>query len=114
MITSKENAEHYIWGNNCDSWVLLNSENLSIKQEMMPPKTKEQLHFHKNAQQFFFILQGKAKFHSDENIFEVTENSGFHILPNQIHLIENDTENDLEFLVISNPSTNNDRFAVEK
>ena len=114
MITSKENAEHHIWGNNCDSWVLLNFKNLSVKQEIMPPKTKEQLHFHKNAQQFFFILKGKAKFHKKGNIFEVSENSGVHILPNQIHLIENDTENDLEFLVISNPSTNNDKFAVEK
>lgn len=114
MMTSKENSEHYIWGNNCDSWILLNSENLSIKQEMMPPKIKEQLHFHKNAQQFFYILKGKATFHRDGKTFEVLENSGFHILPNQIHLIENDTENDLEFLVISNPSTNNDRFAVEK
>src|SRR6218665_352073 len=114
MMVSKANSEHYIWGNNCHSWVLLSTENLSIKQEIMPPKTKEQLHFHKNAQQFFFILKGKAKFHREGNIFEATENSGFHILPNQIHLIENDTENDLEFLVISNPSTNNHRFAVGK
>jgi mannose-6-phosphate isomerase-like protein (cupin superfamily) len=62
MIQSKEDFEHYIWGNNCDSWVLLNSKNPSIKQEIMPPKTKEQLHFHKNAQQFFFILKGKQNF----------------------------------------------------
>jgi len=40
----------------------------------MPPKTKEQLHFHKNAQQFFFILKGKVKFHKEGNILEVPEN----------------------------------------
>ncbi len=114
MIKSIQNTEHYIWGENCDSWVLLNSENLSVKQETMPPNSKEKLHFHKNAQQFFFILKGKAIFILDEEVFEVAENSGFHIPANKNHLIENKSDVDLEFLVISNPSTNNDRFAVEK
>ncbi|GGG61586.1 cupin domain-containing protein [Epilithonimonas arachidiradicis] len=113
MIKSKQNTEHYIWGGNCDSWILLNSNNLSIKQETMPPNSKEQLHFHKNAQQFFFILKGKAMFTVDGEVSEVAENSGFHISPNKNHLIENQSDVNLEFLVISNPSTNNDRFAVE-
>ena len=114
MRASKQNSEHYIWGENCDSWVLLDSESLSVKQEKMPPKSKELLHFHKNAQQFFFILKGKATFVVDEEVFEIAENSGFHITPDKNHLIENQSDTDLEFLVISNPSTNNDRFAVEK
>jgi len=113
MIKSKQNTEHYNWGGSCDSWVLLNSESLSIKQETMPPNSQEQLHFHKNAQQFFFILKGKATFIVDEEVFEVIENSGFHITPSKKHLIKNQSDFDLEFLVISNPSTNNDRFAVE-
>ena len=114
MIKSKQNTEHYVWGGNCDSWVLLDSQELAIKQEIMPPKSKEILHFHKNAQQFFFILKGKATFIVDGETFEIAENSGFHIEPNKNHLIRNPSDIDLEFLVISNPSTNNDRFAVEK
>jgi len=114
MKISKQNSEHYIWGENCDSWVLLNSEHLSIKQEIIPPNSKEEFHFHKTAQQFFFILKGVATFIVNEEIFEVEEQSGFHIAPNQVHLIENKSNVDLEFLVISNPSTNNDRFAAEK
>ncbi len=114
MIKSKQNTEHYIWGGNCDSWVLLDSQELSVKQEIMPPKSKEQLHFHKNAQQFFFILKGKATFIVEGETFEAAENSGFHIIPGKQHWIENLSDTDLEFLVISNPSTNNDRFAVEK
>lgn len=114
MIASKQNSEHYIWEDHCDSWVLLNSENLSIKQEIMPPGAKEQLHYHNNAQQFFYILKGKATFCVDDKEYEVSEKSGFHIQANQNHLIKNDTDNNLEFLVISNPSTNNDRFATEK
>jgi len=114
MITSKENSEHYIWGENCDSWVLLNSENLSIKQEVIPPYSKEEFHFHESAQQFFFILKGMATFIVNGETFEVEANSGFYIAPTQVHLIENRSQHDLEFLIISNPSTNNDRFAVEK
>ena len=34
LLISKENAEHYIWGNKCDSWMLVDSENLSIKNFM--------------------------------------------------------------------------------
>ncbi len=114
MIKSKQNSEHYLWGGNCEGWILLDSENLSIKQEWMPPNSKEQLHFHRNAQQIFFILKGKATFIVDREVFEVAENSGFHITPNKNHLIENKSDMDLEFLIISNPSTNNDRFAVEQ
>lgn len=113
MIKSKQNTEHYNWGENCDSWVLVNSENLSIKQEIMPPNSKEELHSHKNAQQFFFILKGKATFVVDGEVFKVAENSGFYITPNKNHLIENKSDVNLEFLVISNPSTNNDRFVIK-
>ena len=56
MIKTKENSEHYFWGEQCDSWVFHNNDNLVVKQEMMPPKTSEKLHFHKLAQQFFYIL----------------------------------------------------------
>jgi len=114
MKISKQNSEHYIWGENCDSWVLLNSENLSIKKEVIPPNSKEQFHFHKIAQQFFFILKGVATFIVEDETFEVDEKAGFNIAPNKVHLIENRSNVDLEFLVISNPATNNDRFATEK
>lgn len=113
MTRGKHNSEHYTWGGDCESWVLLNTDRLSLKQEIMPPNSKEQLYYHKNAQQFFFILTGKATFIVEGEAFEVSANSGFHIAPNKQHWIENLSDTDLEFLVISNPSTNNDRFAVE-
>jgi mannose-6-phosphate isomerase-like protein (cupin superfamily) len=112
MTKSKENSEHYLWGNNCDSWVLLNSENLSIKQEKMPKGTKEKLHFHEKAQQFFYILSGKATFYVKDERFEVNAKEGISILPTVNHFISNESLEDLEFLVISNPSTNSDRILV--
>ncbi|WP_448634439.1 cupin domain-containing protein [Pedobacter panaciterrae] len=97
-IKSTDNTEHYIWGDNCDGWHLLKSESLSIIQEIMPAHTSEGLHFHSNAQQFFFILKGTATFEIEGELFVVSENKGFHILPLQKHRIFNHTDMVLEFL----------------
>lgn len=112
MIHSKDNSEHYIWGNNCDSWVLRNSQNLSVKQEKMPANTSEKLHFHENAEQFFYILKGEAVFYVNNEKFSVKSGESISILPKAKHYISNEFQEDLEFLVISNPTTNNDRIEI--
>ncbi|GAA4149090.1 cupin domain-containing protein [Chryseobacterium ginsenosidimutans] len=112
MIKSKNNSEHYIWGNNCDSWVLKASANLSVKQEIMPSGTSEKLHFHENAEQFFYILKGEAVFYSNEEKFSVKTGESISILPKLKHYISNESEKDLEFLVISSPSADNDRIEI--
>lgn len=105
-----ENAEHYIWGDNCDGWHLLKADSLSVIQERMPKGTLESLHFHEKSQQFFYILKGVATFELEGEFFDVNANQGFHIQPNQKHRISNNTENDLEFLVISEPKSHGDRI----
>ena len=112
MIKTKENSEHYFWGDQCESWVLNGSENLSVKSEKMPPKTKEVLHFHMKAQQFFYILKGVASFHIEDKVFQVEENQGIEITAGKKHFIANNSLEDLEFLVISQPDTKEDRFSV--
>lgn len=111
-VMDKQNAEHYTWGNNCDSWVLANTEGLSVKQEKMPSGAKEQLHFHKEAQQLFYILKGSETFYIEKNKLVVNETKAIQILPNQKHFIANETNAELEFLVISQPSTNKDRIVA--
>ena len=113
-IIDKETAEHYLWGNNCDSWVLSDTEGLSVKQESMPAGTREKLHFHKNAQQFFFILQGTAAFYVDNEKHIVSEQKGLRIEAAIKHYIANESEERLEFLMISQPTTDGDRINVEK
>ena len=108
-IISKETAPHYLWGDNCNSWVLANSRELSVKQEAMPAETKEQLHYHTHAQQFFFILKGTATFFLNGEYEIVTEQKSLLIKPGKKHSIANETTELLEFLVVSQPSTNNDR-----
>lgn len=109
----KQTAKHYTWGDNCDSWVLADTDGLSVKQESMPGGTREKLHFHNKAQQFFFILKGTATFYLEENRIIVPEQSGLLINPKTKHFIANETNKQLDFLVISQPTTNNDRTILD-
>ncbi len=112
-IINKERAEHFLWGDNCDGWVLMDTEGLSIKQESMPAGTREKLHFHNKAQQFFFILKGVATFYVEDEKLIVGEQKGLRIEPGVKHYIANETDERLEFLVISQPTTDGDRVNVE-
>jgi mannose-6-phosphate isomerase-like protein (cupin superfamily) len=112
MIKSKKNSEHYSWGSNCDSWILKDSRNLSVKQEIMPSGTAEKRHFHNNAEQFFYILKGEAVFYINKEKFSVKTGESITILPKSEHYISNESTEDVEFLVISAPSTNNDRIEI--
>ena len=113
-IIDKRTAEHYLWGDNCDSWVLADTVGLSIKQESMPSGTKEKLHFHTYAQQFFFILKGSATFYLGDNEIIINEQKGILIQPKTKHFIANETTEQLDFLVISQPTTNNDRTTIDE
>ena len=110
MITNKQTAQHYTWGANCDSWVMVDTPDLSVKQELMPVGTKEQLHSHEKAQQFFFILKGTATFYLDGKKETVSAQQGITIVAKTKHYIANESNTELEFLVTSQPSTNNDRI----
>jgi mannose-6-phosphate isomerase-like protein (cupin superfamily) len=109
---NKATARHYSWGHNCDSWILAGTPGLSIKQELMSAGTKEQMHFHTHARQFFFILKGAATFYLEQQKEIVIEQQGLLIEPMTKHFIANKTSEPLEFLVISQPSTDYDRTNI--
>ena len=105
MNFSKENALlHYKWGDHCDGWEFVETPSLSIKQERMPPGTAEMLHYHNKAQQFFYILSGKATFEIDGKSYTVNAKEGRHIEPGTTHRILNKSFADLEFILISEPT----------
>lgn len=110
MIKSINNAEHYTWGNACDGWHLLKSNNLSVIQERMPAGTSEQKHFHEHAQQLFYVLSGVATFDIGGAIVIVKARESIHIPRGTWHYIANKSEMDLEFLVISEPKAHGDRI----
>jgi quercetin dioxygenase-like cupin family protein len=76
----------------------------------MPAGTSEERHFHKHAQQFFYILKGKARFEIEDTSIEVNSGEGLHIPAGKKHRISNAADDDLEFLLCSEPSTINDRI----
>lgn len=115
MIFSKEKClEHYHWGDNCEGWVFIENPELSIKQERMPSGTSEQLHFHKKANQVFYILEGEATFIIEGKIFKIQSGEGLEIKAGQKHQISNETSGSLEFILYSNPSTKGDRYHIDE
>ncbi len=110
VVSKNHSLKHEKWGNNCDAWCLLKQENMVIKQERMPEGAEEILHFHKVADQFFYILKGKAMFEVDGVLLIVHEGEGLQIPARKQHRIMNRDKGFLDFLVCSQPSTQNDRF----
>jgi mannose-6-phosphate isomerase-like protein (cupin superfamily) len=109
VVSSSRSLGHHNWGNHCEAWKLVDNKELSIKLEKMPPATEEELHFHNQSSQFFYILKGKAVFEIDEVVLIVHEGEGLEIVAGRQHRIMNKEEKNLEFLVCSQPSTQNDR-----
>ncbi len=113
-ILSKEHClNHYKWGDNCDGWNFVNGPEASVKQELMPANTAEKLHFHTYAKQFFFILKGQATFLIEGEAFIVDVGKGLQIKAGYKHKIMNNGTGDLEFILFSYPSTQNDRTDCE-
>jgi mannose-6-phosphate isomerase-like protein (cupin superfamily) len=127
-VVSRENPlTHYVWGDNCDGWNLVDKAELSVKMERMPPHTAEQEHFHRRARQFFFILKGSATFVVVEGLgtvegvetvervetrIAVMAQQGLEIPAGLRHRIMNESEEDLEFILCSQPSTAGDRVNI--
>lgn len=112
-VIDKSDSHHYIWGESCDSWVLLKSAGMCIKQERMPEGTKEKLHFHSVSQQFFYILSGSARFFISGKFYSLGEGQGIQIPPGTKHYIANPAKSPLDFLVVSQPDADQDRKVIE-
>jgi len=105
-----EGPDHYSWGDGCEGWHLLRTEDLSVVRERMPPATSESLHRHWRAHQFFFIVAGTAMMVVEGVRSEIVAGRGIDIAPGRAHRIENQSESVLEFLVISQPPIFGDRI----
>jgi mannose-6-phosphate isomerase-like protein (cupin superfamily) len=103
-------AEHYIWGEVCDGWHLLKTQDLSIIQERVPPGAAEVSHFHNKARQFFYVLQGTATLAFENKTISFTAGQGVHVPPGTTHKFLNLGKDEVVFLVISSPNTAGDRI----
>ena len=111
-IVSKQTAEHYSWGENCDGWHLLRSNEFSVIEERMPPGTSEVAHYHARSRQFFYVLSGTLSILRDGAPHQLTAEHGLEVAPKVIHRVLNHTEADVRFLVISTPPSHGDRHVA--
>lgn len=109
MVVSTETAEHYKWGGVCDGWILAPGEDLLVIEEVMPPGTNEQRHHHSRSRQFFYVLVGHLTMELDGRMFEISARQGIEVPPGVRHQASNNGRYEVEFLVISAPTSRGDR-----
>lgn len=97
------------WGQACQAYSLMASPNLSIKKEIMPPRTSEQKHYHQKATQYFYILSGTAFFELEHKAILLHAGEGIEVPPKTWHCIHNQEGTYLNFLLVSSPSVEFDR-----
>ena len=112
-VVSRETAEHYTWGEVCDGWHLLKRQDMSIIHERMPAGTSETRHYHTLSRQFFFVLSGMLTMELEGEIHAIPAHHGIEIPPGAKHQAQNLSGDDVEFMVISHPTTRGDRMACE-
>lgn len=109
-MISKHNAPHYLWGDQCDGWYLVNHQDLLIIHEKMPGNSQEKSHYHRQARQFFFVLSGILTMELEGVSSQLHPQQGIEIPAQAMHQARNDHADPVEFLVISQPSTRGDRI----
>lgn len=109
MVVSRATAEHYNWGGGCDGWALLPREDLLVIQERMPAGASEARHFHSRARQFFYVLSGELTMELEGTRHLVPAFHGIEIAPLARHQAINASEQEVNFVVVSSPTTRSDR-----
>jgi mannose-6-phosphate isomerase-like protein (cupin superfamily) len=109
MVTRRERAEHYVWGDGCDGWRLLDRADLSVIEERVPPGASEVRHVHDSARQLFYVLAGQLTIDRGGDTLTLASGDALEVPPTVPHLVRNDGAVDAVFLVISAPTTRGDR-----
>lgn len=111
-MISIESAEHYTWGQGCDGWHLVRTPALSVIQERMPPGTAEVRHSHEHSRQFFYVLSGCLTLESGGARCTLHGGEGLEVPPGTIHQALNDSDEETNFLVISQPPSHGDKLWI--
>ncbi len=106
---TKETAEHYRWGSNCDGWFLLKSDDVHVIEERMPPGTAEQRHRHQRARQLFYVLEGELTMRFEQEDVMIRARQSLEVAPGVLHQARNDSSSEVSFLVVSVPPSHGDR-----
>lgn len=107
---STRSTKPYAWGAGCDGWHLMRGAGLSIIEERMPPGTQEVRHWHARAAQFFYVLAGTLTLEVEGERHQLPPRTGIELPQGTAHQATNETDADVEFLVISTPPSHGDRI----
>lgn len=99
-LIDKHTVAGYRWGNNCNGWVLADTEGLLVKQESIPGGTTDVLHYCSVVQHFFFILKGTATFYINDEPIDIAEQQGVLVPAGTKHHFINRTDKKLDILLI--------------
>jgi quercetin dioxygenase-like cupin family protein len=108
-MISPATAPRYTWADVCDGWKLVDAPSLSVIQERMPTGTQEVRHKHSRVRQFFYVLRGELTLDVDSAVQVISAGSGVEVQPGQVHQARNESGADVEFLVISDGISRDDR-----
>ncbi len=111
-MVDRRTSQHYAWGNGCDGWHLVQTPDLSVIEERMPPGTSEVRHYHEKANQFFYVLRGSLSIEVGGSELVLNPGQGVHITAGEPHQVHNQSNVDAEFLVVSNPPSHGDRVSA--
>ena len=112
MIVDDGNAEHYIWGEINDGWRYVDRGDLSVIHERMKPGGREVRHAHQKARQFFYVLSGQFSMELDGTVHTLNPGQGLEIPPGSPHQAMNLSDADVDFMVVSTPTSKGDRVLV--
>jgi mannose-6-phosphate isomerase-like protein (cupin superfamily) len=112
-VVDTQNAEHYIWGDGCDGWHLLKGDDLSVIRERVPAGKQEVMHYHNRARQLFFVLSGIITMLVGDERLVLTAGQSIEIPPGAAHQLKNESDSEIEFLVISAPKSHGDRVVMQ-
>lgn len=112
-VVSLNNAEHYQWGDQYDGWHFCKDPALSVIRECVPAGGTEVRHVHRQAQQFFMILAGRAVIEMNGTDHALAAGEGLHVPAGTPHRFFNPGQDAVQFLVISTPTTRGDRIDLD-
>jgi mannose-6-phosphate isomerase-like protein (cupin superfamily) len=110
---SRASAQHYTWAGACDGWHLVRAAALAVIEERMPPGACEVRHRHAHSRQFFYVLAGSLTLELEGVRHRLAARTGLEVPPGTAHQARNESDLDVEFLVVSTPPSHGDRIAAE-
>ncbi len=109
-VTSASDAAPFIWRSAAHGWRLVDTPELSVVEGEMPPGQGLDEHEHRIAQQFFYVLAGRAVVRKAGGDVLVEAGQGVVVQPGEWHCLTNPSGAPVRYLVTSAPNPRGDRY----